>query len=1190
MSEQPPKTGNQSNLNDQPPETPIDAQALLDKYNLEASKQQPADVGAQLKALNQEIADNPAPEEVVPDTPVNQIGQEYPGEAHNTPESTQKETVETDEAVKEWLQGIGNQIVQGGILPRLGESVNTKRAEQGEGFKVWTAYRDALVDHGLVASPEEMSHLEAKSVIDYARGVEKLVTTRKAEIVTKLAEDSVALRQIGNVVHRARQQHLRNNNGKLDGFSEVRADRISHIMKDPSKGLMQESTASVDAFLSPADMQSLYFRAKKINQQKQAEANAAQSSTAPKAEGTTNAKTVSAEQPALGIENAPTLEVQEPISQATAEQSEDNKQELLSLKGQITHAAEVFVTNNELYTEKYRQALGKARFEFNREVLDTLDDSALSAQQVNNILNERWRKEGQAVATVGALQEIGLLPDANLEGLQPKDLRRLSAEFWTARKESLKQTQSLQDNESAHAVGDEAQKASNAEGDSKPEKLTLAQLEARWKDLRSQYSRSNGNQDIKHQVDAAYASLEEARRSPQTVVDLEEDLRLMRLDYSTRSDSPEKRALKDEIHQKFQELQSLKQWQAENVDTNQPVGREPLPPSPDDPVDEDEALAGPTNEEIKAYAESLSEEYAALDDKSSEEAIELQAKIRTLMESRYEQAPTAKPFPTYGEALAKFKETDTWKNASDEERKALEDTFSDNYLAEASTRLESLMTTDTEAPAKDERTKEQKQIDALLRTKFPNFEQKTPEQQQAIRDTLEALFAADLIDKSKLPAVEETNGTQPEKGALTPLELNIQEQLGVARDRYAELTAKSRKGFLARFLQGDGRLTNKLRSIPKVAGWIDSINERLRGKHGQAIGEARERLIVAEIAAQTAAKTRLEKIDKKTPEQVKEAMIALQIDADRDLEDKIIAERQKQSKKAGKFTNWWVSQKTTKQRILKGALVIGSGLLVGAAAGGIAIAAGVAGPALGIFGIGAGVAGKIAGGATGFGIAKGVTSRRANATTLGANGETVATYQSGIDRTIKAKAISLADGDIDTAVRRMISYTEQSTANEMLANRKRIRTATGLGMLAGGIGGGVTGGVVQEFFTHKANVDAVGNRPPRGAKAGAKIEHALDPKLDNSFNVEHGSGLIREWDQWASANGHPINGHTATQLHHAVLKHFGPDGIIDLRGVGRAAETYTQSGDVRIGAPGGAHWRTGVGEFAQKWLEANGKW
>ena len=56
-------------------------------------------------------------------------------------------------------------------------------------------------------------------------------------------------------------------------------------------------------------------------------------------------------------------------------------------------------------------------------MLETLDDSNMSATEVNELLDRKWRDEGVRVATAGVLQEMGLLEGVNLEGLSDKMLR-----------------------------------------------------------------------------------------------------------------------------------------------------------------------------------------------------------------------------------------------------------------------------------------------------------------------------------------------------------------------------------------------------------------------------------------------------------------------------------------------------------------------------------------------------------------------------------------------------------------------------------------------------------------------------------------------------------------------------------------------------------------------------------------------
>jgi hypothetical protein len=89
------------------------------------------------------------------------------------------------------------------------------------------------------------------------------------------------------------------------------------------------------------------------------------------------------------------------------------------------------------------------------------------------------------------------------------------------------------------------------------------------------------------------------------------------------------------------------------------------------------------------------------------------------------------------------------------------------------------------------------------------------------------------------------------------------------------------------------------------------------------------------------------------------------------------------------------------------------------------------------------------------------------------------------------------------------------------------------------------------------------------------------------FDVEYTHGFIKEWQDWGNNHGVVLSDEKAEQLHKHLLGIFGKDGLIDLDGVKKAAETYTENGDVLIGAPGTAHWRDGVEQEAINWLQAH---
>ncbi len=189
---------------------------------------------------------------------------------------------------------------------------------------------------------------------------------------------------------------------------------------------------------------------------------------------------------------------------------------------------------------------------------------------------------------------------------------------------------------------------------------------------------------------------------------------------------------------------------------------------------------------------------------------------------------------------------------------------------------------------------------------------------------------------------------------------------------------------------------------------------------------------------------------------------------------------------------------------------------------------------------------------------------------------------------------------------------EAGLAENKAARRKASKNMAGLGigMALGGIMGGFGSraihdawvsarqharipGIVIEGTPEKPYVPSMTPMPPEhppDVLPSAEIPKSPD-LLANNFTVEHGSSFTQEWEQWASANGHPIEPDTAGALQQALLKKFGPQGIIDLDKVADASkEVYAQGGDIRISAAGSAHWRAGVAEYAQQWLQQQGNW
>lgn len=430
----------------------------------------------------------------------------------------------------------------------------------------------------------------------------------------------------------------------------------------------------------------------------------------------------------------------------------------------------------------------------------------------------------------------------------------------------------------------------------------------------------------------------------------------------------------------------------------------------------------------------------------------------------------------------------------------------------------------------------------------------------------------------------------------------LQAAVAEARDDYARLTAKDRSSYFGRFLKADTRFSRFLRRITPIRALANKVNDRQSREkdEAQAAYEGLVDRLNDSMSAEVAGST---------PEQLLAMRKAWLINESLSLEQRVAVFAKESSKKAGVLTNWWMSQEGKRFGKLKKAAVIALGSGV-AAAGVTVLMPGV------IFGL---ATGTIAGGMTGGFMGHRVTKRRQNAIVEGPDG----TFMRFADREALASQAAhrtTIDEADSSSASVMTGTTEAKSDAEMLRNRKRFNTAKGIGMVAGGLAGFGVGRLHEAWDTQAQRAeqaDAARKTAEQRAtdaetarKAAEEKAKALQDQLDqrggttgsevpapgpevlkaNTFTVESGNGLIREWSQWATANGHQIDPQTAEQLHQTVLNRFGQSGVIDLNGVPTNLETYTQAGDVRISTPGTAEWRPGVADFARDWLKSQGKW
>lgn len=457
-------------------------------------------------------------------------------------------------------------------------------------------------------------------------------------------------------------------------------------------------------------------------------------------------------------------------------------------------------------------------------------------------------------------------------------------------------------------------------------------------------------------------------------------------------------------------------------------------------------------------------------------------------------------------------------------------------------------------------------------------------------DPLDALAAGTYVPATTgdiLAAL--ATGTYVPRGemgtAMSPEITAMMNELSDYRDTYARLTAKDRTSYVGRFLSDDSRRTRFLRRMPFVARAFDAWNER----RSEAIDDARmeyevriDRLI-GRLDAIAGTPT-----DRSSRQ--RRALLNESFQLETRISDYI---KERGGEYAGMFTTWWMKQEgdTSKWKWRSRLKKVGA---VAAASGVVAFGAGFLVPGA-IFGL---ATGTVAGGITGGLLGRSVTRHRGNArVAVGRGGQmdyadVEAAYST--NRQFDALRATTTAG-----ASTLTEQVEAKTTEEMVRNRRRLRSTVAVGKLAGGLSGLGAGQLRAPLgSSHEVSAsagDGTNSTGPAhdGATPGAneginpsdRNQTLPHPELTgNTFYVESGNGLIREWSQWAGANNHSIDSETAKQLHAAVRQHFGDKGILKQLG------TYVQNGDLRIARSGMTSWADDVPEFAQQWLAARGKW
>ncbi len=435
-------------------------------------------------------------------------------------------------------------------------------------------------------------------------------------------------------------------------------------------------------------------------------------------------------------------------------------------------------------------------------------------------------------------------------------------------------------------------------------------------------------------------------------------------------------------------------------------------------------------------------------------------------------------------------------------------------------------------------------------------------------------------------------------GELVPQDskFEISEELAndvkVARERYAELTARDRKSyFVGRYTKDPRSITGKiLYKIPGVRKLTGAIVDSINSRQESEIDDAR---LAYEKAVEAIQAAYVEySIEQNTsPENIQIGRALIAGDEDLQFEGRVVAQRHEQSKDTNKFVDWWVSQDGFKGKLKKAGVVVAAGAVVGAA-GAFAAPAALA-TAIG------GAAGATVGGL----IANHVTKRRANAKayTRDAEGnkvsfnQTLAERQSAEDIAKKQAVVGSYSEQVlkgerqdGFAMSELTDVTEDRSDEEAFQNRSRMRKAIALGKLAGGLSG-----LGADWLTSDAHAATPTNpSAPKTPEVPDVPAAAPKPPVETlngeHFTVESGSGYTKELMQFAQANGHNLSPSQAFQLHEHMVDKFGPD-YINIQGTG-GNDIYQQAGDFRLTKPGDAEWVKGVTQEAQKWMIGRGLW
>jgi hypothetical protein len=285
--------------------------------------------------------------------------------------------------------------------------------------------------------------------------------------------------------------------------------------------------------------------------------------------------------------------------------------------------------------------------------------------------------------------------------------------------------------------------------------------------------------------------------------------------------------------------------------------------------------------------------------------------------------------------------------------------------------------------------------------------------------------------------------------------------------------------------------------------------------------------------------------------------------------------------------DWWAKQGGgekffSKHRIWgsfwKGATLAVPGALIGIATVPLASAVGLAG-------------GAVVAGALATGVARGLMGSKLNS--LADNNETIA------DARAKATLDELQTKR-DKKAETSDDYRFDNTVNEkgeknVRRNQKRLATAGAIGAISAFGGRWASQWLIDLLWPNvgasapNPPVSGGGNNPPvsgGGNTPPVVVTPNNTPTIFSSeFMVENGSGVIRELQDLATANGEVLSDNNAFLMYKDLIINVGTQ-VIDLKATPQIDDLYSRgNGDWGISAPGQAVWS----DAAKIWLENNYK-